>query len=224
VMEVRTGNGLFTVKLTAAEEPPPGDGFVTEIGKIPPNWKSEAESDTLNWFELMKVVGRPAPPIVTTEFLTYPEPLRLTSRAPLPAMTLDGLRVWMSGAGFWTVNITGFETTAFEFTTFTSNVPEFARSKAEIEAVSLSVPTKAVCLAVPFSSTVDSLVNPVPFTTMAKPLCPTIALDGESPKIEGVGIGVGVGAGVGVGVGALTTKLMTFESPPPGPGLFTTMG
>lgn len=41
-IEVIAGPGLFTVKLTAFEVPPPGDGFVTVTLKVPPVAMSEA--------------------------------------------------------------------------------------------------------------------------------------------------------------------------------------
>jgi len=45
---VTTGVGLFTVKFTAFDVPPPGVGFVTVTGSVPPLATSTANIDAVN--------------------------------------------------------------------------------------------------------------------------------------------------------------------------------
>ena len=56
-MLFKTGSGLFTVKVDAAEVPPSGAGFVTVIEKEPAAATLEAEIAAVSDVELTNVVG-----------------------------------------------------------------------------------------------------------------------------------------------------------------------
>ena len=48
-IEVVVGTGLFTVKTSALDVPPPGVGFVTVILNVPAAVKSEAGIEAVSW-------------------------------------------------------------------------------------------------------------------------------------------------------------------------------
>ena len=58
---VMAGTGLFTVKLTAAEVPPPGDGFATVSFATPPFAKSDAGIVACRLVDEAKVVVSAVP-------------------------------------------------------------------------------------------------------------------------------------------------------------------
>jgi len=101
-----TGTGLFTVKLTELDAPPPGLGFVTTTGNTPPVAKSPALRDIVNCVELRKVAGCATLLYVTVELETKLLPLIVKVCTAALAATELGDSDNMTGTGLFTVKLT----------------------------------------------------------------------------------------------------------------------
>jgi hypothetical protein len=142
--EVITGAGLFTVKFTALDVPPPGVGFVTVTGNVPAVATSALVRASVSWVLLTKV-GVPLDPLkLTDEVLTKPVPLMVRVCAPEPATTELGEREVITGAGFPTVKFTTFDVPppGAGFVTVTGYVPAVATSVLARASVSWVLLTK----------------------------------------------------------------------------------
>ena len=109
-MLVRDGGGLVTVKVTAADVPPPGVFTVTE--SEPGVLESAAGKVAVNCVALTKVVLRFTPFTWTTDVLTKFEPVAVKVTGPLPATALVGeiaFKVGGGGADPVTVKLTGLD-------------------------------------------------------------------------------------------------------------------
>lgn len=108
---VMVGAGLFTVKATEFDVPPPGVGLVTVKLKVPPVAMSEAGIAAVSCVALIKVVARVFPLNFTVELLTKFVPFTAKVNAPPPAVALVGERVVMVGTGFIaeTTNVTAVD-------------------------------------------------------------------------------------------------------------------
>jgi hypothetical protein len=99
LIEVNVGDGLLTVKLKDPEVPPPGAGFVTVIGMVPPEAILAAE------IVAVRTVGETKTVVVATPFqfmvapLTKFVPLTVSVKEPPPTVTEVGLREVSEGAG-----------------------------------------------------------------------------------------------------------------------------
>jgi hypothetical protein len=97
---VIVGAGLFTVKVTAFDVPPPGAGLVTVTLRVPAVATSEAWTAAVNFVALTKVVVRTFPLKLTVDVLMKFVPFTVRVNAALFANALVGEMVVMVGAGF----------------------------------------------------------------------------------------------------------------------------
>jgi hypothetical protein len=95
--EVSTGGGFFTVKLSAFDGPPPGEGFVTTTGKLPAFARSPVLTEIVSWVALTYVAACAEPLYVTVEEAKKFAPLIVSVCAAAPAVTEVGERVVMAG-------------------------------------------------------------------------------------------------------------------------------
>ncbi|MGA8234329.1 MAG: hypothetical protein WB795_22825 [Candidatus Acidiferrales bacterium] len=91
----------LTVKLTAVEVPPPGDGLVTATGKFPACAWSVALKGMVNWLAFTKVVAWAEPLYVTVELETKLVPLMVKVCAAEPAVAADGDKPVTAGTGLF---------------------------------------------------------------------------------------------------------------------------
>jgi len=97
---VSVGARLFTVKFTALDVPPPGAGFITETGKVPPVATSVLVRETVSWVLLTKVGVRLEPLKLTVEALVKPLPVTVRVVPKEPTRTLVGEIEDKLGAGY----------------------------------------------------------------------------------------------------------------------------
>src|SRR3990172_911459 len=140
------GTGLFTMKLTALEAPPPGAGLMTTIVKVPAAAMSAAEISAVNCEPLMKLVLRLLPLNCTTEPLTKLLPLTVSVNAASPTTALAVERLLMVGAGLLTVKLKALELPppGAGLITVTGTTPAAAMSAAVMSAVRCVLLTKWV--------------------------------------------------------------------------------
>lgn len=93
------GTGLSTLKLVGTELPPPGAGFVTVTGKVPPLTMSAGVMAAVTWLELIKVVVLAAPLKFTTDRPTKFVPFTVSVKPAPSTGTLLGERVVIVGTG-----------------------------------------------------------------------------------------------------------------------------
>jgi len=210
--EVMVGTGLFTMKLDAAEAPPPGAGFVTTTGNVPAAAISGAVTATVTCVAFTNVVVLAAPLNVALAPLTKLVPLTVRVKATPPAVALDGTSELIVGTGLFTAKLVAAEVPppGAALVTVTGKDPAMAMSAAVIAAVTCVALTNVVVLALPLNCTEEDATNPVPLTVRVKAAPPAVALVGEREVI--------------VGAGLLTAKFVGAEAPPPGAGLLTTTG
>jgi len=99
---VTNGAGLFTVKATAEEVPPPGAGEVTVICTVPALARSADVSVAFSCVALTKDVWTAFPLPCTTEDATKPLPVTVTPAEVVPTITEAGEIEPMAGAGLLT--------------------------------------------------------------------------------------------------------------------------
>jgi hypothetical protein len=203
------GAGLFTVKVTALDVPPPGDGFVTVTLNVPVVAMSEARIAAVICVALTNVVVRAIPLKLTVDPLMKFVPFTVRVKAVPPAVALLGEIVVTLGIGLLTVKVTALEVPppGVGLVTVTLKVPAVAMSEARIAAVSCVALTKVVVRVFPLNLTVELLTKFVPFTVKVNAVPPAFALTGERV--------------VTVGTGLFTVKLTALDVPPPGVGLVT---
>jgi hypothetical protein len=187
--EVITGAGLFTVKFTPAEVPPPGVGLTTVIGKVPAVFTSPARIAAVSCVELTNVVVRAVPLKSTTDEAMNPVPFTVIVNAPEPNIALVGAIELSVGAGLFTLNVTEFDVPppGVGLVTVTGGVPVLAMSVARIDAVNCVALTNVVTFATLLKLTTEVETKPVPFTVRVNAGPPTIALAGDNDVIAGVG-------------------------------------
>src|SRR5215471_19289083 len=99
------GTGLLTVKVAAADVPPPGVGFVTFTESVPAVAMSLAGMLAVTCVALTKVVVRLLPLTWTVAPLAKLVPLTVNVNAAPPAVALLGERLLMVGTGLLTVKV-----------------------------------------------------------------------------------------------------------------------
>src|SRR5439155_320716 len=190
VSPVSPGAGLLTVKVCAAEVPPPGVGVTTVTCGVPAAATSAAAMAAVSCVALTKVVVRAAPSQRTVEPLTKLVPVTVSVRAALPADVLVGDSVESVGEGLLTLNVCAAEVPppGAGVTTVTDAVAAVARSEAGMAAVSCVALTKVVVRAAPFQRTPEAFTKLLPFTVSVNAAPPTLALEGESDVSDGAGV------------------------------------
>jgi hypothetical protein len=206
---VIAGSGLLTVKVAAAEVPPPGAGFVTVTLTVLGVAISVARIAAVNWVALTNVVAFAAPLKFTVAPLTKPVPVTVRVKAAPPAVALLGESEVMTGGGLVTLKLTPAEVPppGAGLVTVTGNVPTVAISAVVIAAVTWVELTKVVILADPLKFTVAPLTKFVPVTVRVNAAPPAVALEGERAVIAGTGL--------------LTVSVWVALVPPPGVGFVT---
>jgi hypothetical protein len=187
--DVIVGAGLLTVKLLAAEVPPPGAAFVTVTGKVPAVAMAVAGIVAVTSVVLTNVVVAAVPLKLTAEPLTKPVPVTVSVNAAPPAVALEGESDVIVGAGLFTVKFDAVEVPppGAGLVTVTGNVPAVAMAVAGIAAVTCVELTNVVVAAVPLKFTTEVLMKPVPFTVRVKAAPPAVALEGDSEVMVGTG-------------------------------------
>ena len=97
---VIVGTGLFTVKFTEFEVPPPGEGLTTVTETVPAVAMSPADIAAVNCVPLTNVLARALPFHCTVEPETKFVPLTVSVNADPPAMALEGEAEAKVGPGF----------------------------------------------------------------------------------------------------------------------------
>jgi 3,4-dihydroxy-2-butanone 4-phosphate synthase len=186
---VMVGTGLFTVKATAFDVPPPGIPFVTVTGNVPAVAMSAAVMAAVICVALTNVVVFAFPLNFTAEATTNPVPFTVNVNAAPPAVALVGDSVVTVGTGLFTVKVTAFDVPppGAGFVTVTGGVPAEARSLAKIAAVICVALTNVVVLVVPLKFTTDVFTKLVPFTVNVNAPEPSVALGGDSVVTVGTG-------------------------------------
>src|SRR5216117_1711707 len=169
---VGAGLGAVTLKLTALEVPPPGEGLKTVTEALPALEMSLAGIEAVIWVALTNAVVRFPPFQRTTDAATKPLPLTVRTNAGPPASADVGLMLLTLGAGFTGMMV---KPAALEvpppgegLKTVTEAEPPLATSLARMEAVSLVSLTKVVARSAPFQRTTDPEMKLVPLTVRLK--------------------------------------------------------
>jgi hypothetical protein len=208
----KVGSGLFTVKFTELEAPPPGVGFVTMTAGVPAEATSVARIAAVSCVALTNVVALALPLKLTTEVDRKFVPFTVNVNAPEPVVALVGDSVVIVGTGLFTLKFTEFDVPppGVGLATVTGGVPAVTRSVARMAAFNCVALTKVVALALPLKFTTEAGTKPVPFTVRENAAEPVSAVFGDSDVTTGVGF-----------VAAFTTSVSTadvlpekFVSPP----------
>src|SRR5208282_3410846 len=148
---VIVGTRLFTVKLVAADEPPPGAGFVTTTGNNPPVAWSPAVNWIVNCPAFTNVAACATELYVTVDVETKLVPLMLSVCAAAPAFVELGERLVIVGAGLFTVKFTAADEPppGPGLVTITGNVPAVAWSPVLNWMVNWPAFTKVAACATP---------------------------------------------------------------------------
>src|SRR5439155_13134505 len=187
---LRVGAGLLTVKVCAAEVPPPGAGVTTVTEAVPVAARSAAGIAAVSCVALTKVVVRAAPFHWTVAPFTKPLPVSVSVKPAPPTMALDGDSVVSVGAGLLIVKVCAAEVPppGAGVTTVTDAVPVAATSAAGSAVVSLVALTKVVVRAAPFHCTVLPATKLLPLAVSVKAALPTVAVAGDSDVSTGAGL------------------------------------
>ena len=190
------GSGLFTVKFAEDDVPPPGAGFVTVTGNMPPVARSVARIDAVTFVALTNVVVSALPLKFTTAPLTKPVPFTVSVNPAPPSVVFVGETELIVGGGLFTVKFAGVDgpPPGAGLITVTGSVPPAAISVARIEAFTWVALTNAVVRALPLKFTTAPVTKFVPFTVSVNAAPPDTALNGENELIAGTGLSLG-GAG-----------------------------
>jgi hypothetical protein len=192
-MEIVVGTGFAAaviVNVCAFEVPPPGAAFTTVTNAVPVALTSAARIVAVTSVEETNVVVRDEPFQSTTESFTKFVPLTVRVKLELPAAVDVGLSDVVVGAGFRMVNVSLFEVPppGAGVITVTAAVPAVATSELRMVAVSVVLETNIVARGLPFQSTVDDEINPVPVSVSVKPGFPAIVEVGEIAERVGAGL------------------------------------
>jgi hypothetical protein len=189
-MLVSEGAGFATLTVSWPEVPPPGAALTTVIERLPAEAMSLAGIADVSWVELTKVVVLEEPLTWTTDPAIKPEPLTVSVKAPLPAVTLAGDTVVSDGAGLLTVNVKGalVPPPGVGVNAVIDNVPAEAMSDAGIVAVSCVLLTKVVVRLAPLTRTTEAETKLLPVTVNVNPELPAVALVGEILANDGSGL------------------------------------
>jgi hypothetical protein len=173
-----------------------------------------------------KVVVRGLAFHCTVEQGSNPLPTTETTKAPLPAAALDGMRELMDGTGKdeGAVIAIGRELELIaELDTNTVAVPSAAVSASVMAALSCEPLTNVVGRGEPFQFTTVSLVNVVPAAAFTVSVKPAGAQYGVVGVVGGV-VGVNVGVDSVEIARPVTVNGAELDVPPPGAGVKTVTG
>jgi hypothetical protein len=205
------GSGLFTVKRPPAALPPPGAGFVTPTGKLPPLRRNPAVRVALSAVLETKVVGTGVPASVTVEPLVKFDPFTVSSRSAAPALAVIGVKDDSVGVTLRTpTENEALPPPGAGFAMRPERVPGLIVEAAvrlnvidELETTPETPPSDAV---------VDE-PNPAPVTVTVVAPPPAGRTAGETLVTLGTGL-----------AGAVTVNTSELLLPPPGAGLETLTG
>lgn len=186
-----------TKNVKEPDDPPPGDGFVTDT-------LNAAPADAIAVLGTVTAKEVPAPftlapvrvlPLKdTVEAETKFAPVTVRVKASLPSATHPGDNDVIVGAGLLTVKVADEEIPPSGLSTVTAAVPGEATSPAEMAAVNCELLTKVVARLFPFHCTVALETKLLPFTVSVKSPEPAPIFAGESELIAGSGLMVKVEA------------------------------
>jgi len=190
--DVMDGFRFFTAKGSEPEVPPPGEGLVAVIGKVPPVLRSAAVIDAVNSEEVLKAVVRGDPFQFTVAPLTKLDPFTVRVKAADPTFLLVGVSDVRDGTGLPIENANAFDAPppGVGFETLTFAVPAVAISDALIAAVTCVELTNVVVREEPFQSTLDPLTKFVPFTVKVNAGPPACAPVGDRETAVGSGLSI----------------------------------
>jgi len=208
--------GAVTLRLTLFDvhTPPVQDAwFATWTARAPWATRSVASNAILTCVVESTITVRAWPPTVAVAPAAKPAPVAVSVKAPLPAVTLAGLRLLMLGVGFTSATVSGRA----------ADVPP---PGAGVNTVMLGVPAAAISLAgMAAVSRVDEtnvVVRPAPLTWTTEPLVKlepaAVRVKAAPPADAAVGLMLDR---AGAGVGAVMVKARELEVPPPDPGVDT---
>jgi hypothetical protein len=210
-IEASVGAGFgVMVNETLEEVPPPGAGFTTVTAAVPVEARSVARIAAVNCVELTNVVVRFAPLHFTCDVEMNPLPSRVNVNAPELIAAADGWMPDRTGAGLAVIakdNPAEVPPPGVALITVTVAVAAAATSVAVIAAVSCVALTYVVVRLLPFHSTCDAAMNPLPLTVSENAADPAAAVSGAIEAIAGAGL--------------LTLNVAAAELPPPGVGVIT---
>jgi hypothetical protein len=191
---VIAGTGLFTVKVSLLEVPPPFGGVNTVTAKVPLIARLLAGMSACNWVALINVVVRSAPFQRTTELDTKLLPLMVKVRPEEPTSVLEELREEIAGAGLLMAKLAELEAPppGLGLKTVTAAVLAAAISVAGIDVSSRVLLIYVVVRLLLFQRTVELEMKPLPVTCKVKADPPTMVLPGDKLAIEGTGLDEGV--------------------------------
>ena len=185
--------GAVTVKIAAADTPPPGAGLLTTTAQAPVPPTSNAVNVICKWLLSTKVTECVRVQKVTVDEGRKPLPLIVTVREELlPSGAEDGVRLIIAGLGFIgaTVKAIGNELPppGAGLLTTTAHAPVPARS-VTLNVICKWLPSTkvAVCGTVQ-NVTVEVATKPVPLIVTVKGPLPDRAEDGERLVIVGTGL------------------------------------
>jgi hypothetical protein len=190
---VITGTGLFTVKLTEFEAPPPGPGFVTITAGVPATAMSLTRIEAFTCPEFTKAVILLMPPKLTVAPLRKFVPFTVNVKAAPPAITFAGCNVVTVGTGLFvtvTLKVTEFDVPppGVGFVTVTPGVPAATMSLVKMEAVTFPAFTNDVMRGLPLKFTIAPFTKLDPLTVKVNPCPPAAADDGCSVVTVGTGL------------------------------------
>ena len=208
--------GAVTLKLTLFDVHKPlvqETGFVTRMATAPWLATSLASSAILTCVVESMVTVRAWPPTVAVAPAANPVPVVVRVKAPLPAVTVAGLRLLMLGVGFTLATVSGraadVPPPGAGVNTLMLGDPAAAISLAGMAAVSCVDETNVVVRPAPLTWTIELLVKLEPVTVRVKAAPPADAAVGLMLDRTGAG------------VGAAMVKARELEVPPPEPGVDT---
>jgi len=195
---VRSGVGLFTVNVTAADRAPPG--FVTTTIGVPATAIALAGILASKAVGLEKIVGIAGPPKLTLEFAVKLLPETINWNAGPPAVALAGLRVPTTG---WTLALVIVRVRGLDvppppdpprgFVTVTLAVPAVAMSADESVMLRSVADANAVVRAAPLKFTTDVFTKLNPNTKSVEEGPPAVTLAGFREERAGAATEAGAG-------------------------------
>jgi len=208
--------GAATPRLTLFDVHTPlvqGAWFATWTATVPWVTTSVASSAILTCVVESTITVRAWPPTVAVAPAANPAPVAVSVKAPLPAVTLAGLRLLMFGVGFTRATLSGraadVPPPGAGVNTVMLGVPAAAISLARMAAVSCVDETNVVVRPAPLTWTIELLEKLEPVTVRVKATPPADAAAGLMLDRTGAGRG------------AVMVKARELEVPPPDPGVDT---
>jgi hypothetical protein len=187
------GMGLTIENDSGLDAPPPGVGFSTVTKALLAVKISVDGTVAVNCAALTKTVVKGAPFHSTSEPPTKLAPFTVTVKLAPPAVAEFGNAEASTATRLSTVKVAGLGEVpppGAGVTTVIEIVPPLTRSPTGTKAVNCVAFTSVVTRGVPFQSTTEVLMKPVPFTVSVKPAPPAFAEVGEMEATPGMALGV----------------------------------